>query len=227
MAKSFTDYQLEQFAEQLQGIETTYTHGSFSDKEIAKEELLTLAEGNMKRLVAELQGLRELFQAATTPVPERELELLSDSTLYWRRAARNSTSACDQIFCLIEAFNHLTGQLYGQHDRNEKRVQELVAEVAALKQAAYPETLTPHLAVVLGWPNYKCGQFAPIFRRAGHDIPHKAEREQAFVLHWLTKLVLQHGEKWAEHGDQEIKTMIRAQRVAVGGVLGLLQNGVR
>lgn len=71
----------------------------------------------------------------------------------------------------------------------------------------YPATLTPELDEVLGWPNFKCGGFADIFRLAGYEIPPKAEREQAFILHWLTSLVLKHGAGWRDQASIELAAL--------------------
>ena len=74
----------------------------------------------------------------------------------------------------------------------------------------YPDKLSLELDIVLGFPNFKCGQYARVFRAAGYDIPTKAEREQAFVIHWLTKLVLEHGDRWAEVAQEEFKALVPA-----------------
>lgn len=61
---------------------------------------------------------------------------------------------------------------------------------------AFPDALTPELSYVLGMPNFRCAPYAAIFREAGHDIPCKAEAEQAFVIHRMVRAVLQHGAGW-------------------------------
>ena len=60
----------------------------------------------------------------------------------------------------------------------------------------FPEELTDELRFVMGRPNFWCGPLAHVFQAAGYDIPKKAEAEQAFIIHWLVKLVLQHGSEW-------------------------------
>jgi hypothetical protein len=88
---------------------------------------------------------------------------------------------------------------------------KLVAYVEELEKRQpmqYPEDLTPELDEVLGWPLFKCGPFAHVFQKAGHNIPRKAEREQAFIHHWLIKLVLRHGAKWADVAQQELKALM-------------------
>ncbi|MBN9357442.1 MAG: hypothetical protein J0I15_13390 [Herbaspirillum huttiense] len=61
---------------------------------------------------------------------------------------------------------------------------------------AFPDALTPELSYALGMPNFRCAPYAAIFRGAGHDIPRKAEAEQAFVIHRMVRAVLQHGAGW-------------------------------
>ena len=86
-------------------------------------------------------------------------------------------------------------------------VLELDGNVAQEPPRLYPATLTPELDEVLGWPNFKCGPYAEIFRAAGYEIPRKAEREQAFILHWLTGLVLKHGAGWHDQGSIELTAL--------------------
>jgi hypothetical protein len=76
----------------------------------------------------------------------------------------------------------------------------------------YPEKVTPELDEVLGWTLMKCAEYAPIFRAAGHDIPRKVEREQAFVLHWLIKLVLLHGAQWRQVAIAELQALMASPR---------------
>jgi hypothetical protein len=74
----------------------------------------------------------------------------------------------------------------------------------------YPEVLTPELDEVLGWTLMKCAQYADLFRMAGHVIPPKVEREQAFIHHWLIKLVLAHGAEWKTFAVKDLDA-IKAQ----------------
>lgn len=69
----------------------------------------------------------------------------------------------------------------------------------------FPSEMTTELEHILGRPNFVCGPIAHIFQAAGADIPRKAEAEQAFVLHWMVKLYLTHGDDWREHCEQELK----------------------
>lgn len=69
----------------------------------------------------------------------------------------------------------------------------------------WPEEITPALAEILGRPNFMCGSIAQIYRRAGFDIPNKAEAEQAFVLHRFVKIWAEHGDGWANAAAQDMQ----------------------
>ena len=62
----------------------------------------------------------------------------------------------------------------------------------------YPEEMTPALKNVLMLLIFRTGPIAACLRLDGEDIPHKAEEEQAHVLHWMIRLALEHGPAWSE-----------------------------
>ena len=68
----------------------------------------------------------------------------------------------------------------------------------------YPQEMTPELAEVLGMMVFQSGPIAHAFRDAGHAIPNKCEAEQAFVLHWLIGLALEHGEDWQKRAGETL-----------------------
>ncbi len=77
----------------------------------------------------------------------------------------------------------------------------------------YPRELTDDLRDVLSLMVWNTNRLANCLRAGGEDIPHKTEREQAHVLHWLTLLVLEHGPEWrakAEERLKEIRDTIKA-----------------
>ncbi|KVC74683.1 hypothetical protein WI73_05785 [Burkholderia ubonensis] len=74
----------------------------------------------------------------------------------------------------------------------------------------YPDELTDALRYVLGFPNFSCAPYAQLMRNSGAKILTRSEDEQAYVLHWLVKLVLDHGAQWADVAEEELKAM-RAQ----------------
>ena len=58
--------------------------------------------------------------------------------------------------------------------------------------------LNVHTKIILGMPNFRC---APIARRLcelGHDVPMKAEEEQAYVINWILELHEIHGVAWPD-----------------------------
>lgn len=71
-------------------------------------------------------------------------------------------------------------------------------------QLLLPETMTPAIDQALGEPNFRTGPIAHLFRDTGEDIPPKMEREQAFVLFWLLRLAIEHGENWRRVAGAEI-----------------------
>ncbi|KVN27347.1 hypothetical protein WJ63_14365 [Burkholderia pyrrocinia] len=71
----------------------------------------------------------------------------------------------------------------------------------------YPDDLTDTLRHVLGFPNFRCAPYAHLMRDSGTKIDARSEDEQAHVLHWLVKLVLDHGEQWADVAEDELESM--------------------
>ncbi|MFS2113337.1 hypothetical protein [Herbaspirillum frisingense] len=80
---------------------------------------------------------------------------------------------------------------------------------------AFPDALTPDLSYVLGMPNFRCAPFAAVFREAGHDIPCKAEAEQAFVIHRMVRAVLQHGAGWDAAFAADLRTAAHKVKTAL------------
>lgn len=74
---------------------------------------------------------------------------------------------------------------------------------------AFPRKLTADLIEVLGMPNFRTGPMAHAFRNAGRaEIRSKCEDEQAFILHWLVTLVLEHGTDWRRHAGETLTAVI-------------------
>lgn len=84
----------------------------------------------------------------------------------------------------------------------------------------FPTELTPTLEDILGRPNFTCSPMAHLFRDAGADIPRKAEAEQAFVLHWMVKLYLAHGDDWKDQGAIELDRARAAASLGRGDTRG-------
>ena len=58
---------------------------------------------------------------------------------------------------------------------------------------------------ILGRPNFWCGQLSRNLRKLGHDIPKKAEEEQAYVIYWMLGLYDQYGDKWRDEFKAHLK----------------------
>lgn len=67
-----------------------------------------------------------------------------------------------------------------------------------------PAEMTPAIREVLGSMIYMTGPIAHGFRAQGCAIPRKAEEEQAFVLFWLLKHAIKHGENWRQNAAPEL-----------------------
>lgn len=67
---------------------------------------------------------------------------------------------------------------------------------------------------ILGRPNFVCGGIARVLRAGGHEIPAKAEEEQAAVIHWMLCQWETHGSDWKAVADQALRVM--AQSAAQG-----------
>lgn len=95
----------------------------------------------------------------------------------------------------------------------------------------FPRELTPEILEVLGKPNFETVPIARAFREAGRaDIAPRFENEQAFVLHWLVSLVLEHGSDWRKHMSQvlnEVISEVKAARAAKDAALARRDGGAR
>lgn len=84
-------------------------------------------------------------------------------------------------------------------------------EIGARKTAAWAVQQPPHLPWndttkwILGMLCFQCGALAQGMRRLGHEIPQKAEAEQAYVIHWMLNLYLEHGENWRKVAAELLK----------------------
>ncbi|MDN7851368.1 Lar family restriction alleviation protein [Burkholderia seminalis] len=90
------------------------------------------------------------------------------------------------------------------------------APAAVITEAsrAYPDGLTDTLRHVLSFPNFRCAPYAHLMRDSGADIDSRAEDEQAHVLHWLVKLVLDHGDRWTDVAEVDLNVMRAKARAA-------------
>lgn len=65
--------------------------------------------------------------------------------------------------------------------------------------------LDAELRWILGRPCFTVIGIAGALRLMGHDIPRKAEEEQAAAIHWMVNMYLQHGsETWRAEADRAL-----------------------
>lgn len=69
----------------------------------------------------------------------------------------------------------------------------------------YPDEMSQELRDILGMMLMETTPLAHSFRAAGAQIPHKVEAEQAYIMHWLIKLVLTHGRHWRMYAADDIQ----------------------
>jgi hypothetical protein len=78
----------------------------------------------------------------------------------------------------------------------------------------------PEIHWILGRPCFFCGPIAHILQSAGHEIPKRAEDEQAAVIVWLIRKYQQHGEGWRAKVDEELRAFRKANRESSEPKLG-------
>ena len=79
----------------------------------------------------------------------------------------------------------------------------------------YPAALTDDLREVLGLMNFETGPMAHAFRDSGRaEIRKKCEEEQAFILDWLVRLVLEHGADWRQIAGETLQEVIADAKAA-------------
>ena len=82
--------------------------------------------------------------------------------------------------------------------------------IEAGRRSAFPKELNDDLRAILGRPCFACCRPAQALRMGGHVINTKAEDEQAAVLHWLLCIYFEHGEKWFDVAESELRRMATA-----------------
>ncbi|MDH2313386.1 hypothetical protein [Methylobacterium brachiatum] len=89
-----------------------------------------------------------------------------------------------------------------------------------------PRELTPEVRDVLSIMCFEAGPIAHAFRQAGRaEIKTRAEDEQAFVLHWLLTIALEHGAEWRKHAGDVLEVVIVEAKAAVAARKEALATG--
>ncbi len=76
----------------------------------------------------------------------------------------------------------------------------------------YPVESSQEIKDILGMMVFECSPIAHGFQAAGYDIPKRVEDEQAFVLHWLLLIALQHGPSWREIAAKRLNDVLQAAK---------------
>lgn len=71
--------------------------------------------------------------------------------------------------------------------------------------------LNEHTRIILGQPCFRCSMLAALLRDDGHEIPRKAEEEQAYVIHWLLGLYETYGDDWKNHFTLTMKRILETR----------------
>lgn len=79
--------------------------------------------------------------------------------------------------------------------------------VAADVGTAYPATMTPALADVLGMPPYKLHHIWMALREVGQIIRTRYEDEVAAALHFLIPIAIEHPDDWQPAAAARLKAM--------------------
>ncbi|XYD08864.1 hypothetical protein R1A27_28650 [Methylobacterium sp. NMS12] len=83
-------------------------------------------------------------------------------------------------------------------------------------ELVFPKALTPEVRDVLSIMCFEAGPIAHAFRESGRaEIKTRAEDEQAFVLHWLLTIALEHGAEWRKHASEALAPVIAEAKAAI------------
>ncbi|CAB3857461.1 hypothetical protein LMG3410_02103 [Achromobacter aegrifaciens] len=85
------------------------------------------------------------------------------------------------------------------------------SQVSAVEQREVLPPLDENLRLILGRPNFACGQLAQMLRLGGQEIERRAEHEQAAVIYFLLKIYLKHGNGWAEKASDAFAAIAAQQ----------------
>lgn len=117
-----------------------------------------------------------------------------------------SLETWNDIVARLRAVNELETYCQSGDEQGPLLVFGTVALRAVMDENPAAWLDTPAAQEVLEFLTFDTGPLAHLFRDAnGADIPRQIEKEQAFILRWMLKLVFKHGDKWREFGKVEIR----------------------
>lgn len=71
--------------------------------------------------------------------------------------------------------------------------------------------LDDELRWILGRPGFAVRDIAHLLRDSGYQCARKCEDEQAVAIHWMLCKYFDHGLKWREEGEKELKRLAAIQ----------------
>jgi hypothetical protein len=80
----------------------------------------------------------------------------------------------------------------------------------------FPRELTKPLREVLGLMIFQTVPLAEVYRDAGAYVPSHVEGAQAFMLHRLLCLALEHGEDWRRFAGEDLERTVAAAKALTG-----------
>ena len=92
------------------------------------------------------------------------------------------------------------------------------ADSALVERIKGPLSDNSELAFILGRPGFMFIRECQLFRSLGHEIPKRAEDEQAFWVHRMLGFWVKYGEQWRDAFHADIKAHIEQARALKGGV---------
>ncbi|EIF32555.1 hypothetical protein BCh11DRAFT_00283 [Burkholderia sp. Ch1-1] len=139
----------------------------------------------------------DVYPVGSRPGPDRVLAYVSFRT----------AEAVDQTISILEELKakHWPATIAAQ-DELSSTVRG-AAQAEAVPSLTYPADFTDELQWILGLLCFRCITYAQTLRKAGRDIPNKAEAEQAATLDWMLRHYLRDPENWRDTAAAELRAM--------------------
>jgi len=91
-------------------------------------------------------------------------------------------------------------------------IEALKKEEERLSEAITFDPDDPEIRWILGQPCFMGAPIVEILRLDGHDIPRRAEHEQAAFIIWAIRKYQQHGACWKADADKELREIKKLNR---------------
>jgi hypothetical protein len=158
------------------------------------------------RQLLRLRALARDFYITTVANPELRLSASN------KKVRDEAIQAGERLRASLEA-TAPGAALQSEHAENKPLNSANSAEIAP-GTLSYPTEPTEALLEVLGLMLYTPRPSRMPCAPPGTDIPKRCEEEQAYVLHWLIQLALQHGVNWRARSGKSLDDLLAATRRA-------------